>query len=112
MDVSQLAVVEAFDNIQSSHSFMLTRMVHLSRMLAVFVIVSIAAIGCKRVVPPPPATQAATKPATLPATKPATTQYTDVIRAHYPKFPATQPLDIPVDLRDAGHYVLSEPVYL
>ena len=69
-------------------------------------------ISCKRERPPPPATRPTTKPATLPATKPATTQYTDVLREHYPKFPATQPLDITVDLKDAGHYILPEPIYI
>ncbi len=46
-----------------------------------------------------------------PTTKPATT-YVEVLRDHDPKFPATQPLDIPADLKDAGHYQLPEPVYL
>src|SRR5438552_14364759 len=67
--------------------------------------------GCKRPAPAPttvPATQASTRPA-----KPApTTSYVDVVRASYPAYPATQPLVVPVDYGDAGHFILPEPVYL
>src|SRR5439155_13821302 len=55
-----------------------------------------------------PATQASNAP----APKPPTTSYVQIIRDHYPKFPATQPMDSPVDLKDAGHYLLPEPIYL
>src|SRR5437867_3168766 len=72
------------------------------------------AVGCKREEPaPPPTTAPATQASTRPASRPApTTSYVDVIRAAYPKFPATQPLGFPVDLIDAGHYVLADPIYI
>jgi hypothetical protein len=72
----------------------------------------VAAAGCKREVPPPPTTAPATQASTKPARKPPTTSYVEIIRAAYPKFPATQPLSVPVDLPDAGHFVLSEPIYI
>src|SRR3954466_14344529 len=69
--------------------------------------------------PPTPvvaATQAATKPATAPspttlaAAKVAT--YVEAVRAENPQVPATQPLALPVDLVDAAHLIVHDPVYL
>jgi hypothetical protein len=68
--------------------------------------------GCKREDPPPPATAPTSQPATAPATKPAEVTYVDVLRVSHPKLPATQPLAVPVDLRDAGHFILNDPVYV
>src|SRR6185503_4287914 len=53
--------------------------------------------GCKREAPaPPPTTAPATQASTKPAKPAPTTSYVDVIRAAYPKMPATQPLGVPV----------------
>ena len=63
----------------------------------------LAPLACKRETPPRPTAAPATQASTRPTTKPApTTSYVDVIRAAYPKLPATQPLALPVDLIDAG----------
>lgn len=59
-----------------------------------------------------PATRPATTPDTAPATEPAAKTYLDVIRDIYPALPATQPLDVPVSLREAAHLVLKDPVFL
>jgi len=73
--------------------------------------------------------EASTKPTTTPATTQAqsgpstrltkkpkpvlpTTQYLDVVRAHHPRMPETQPLGMPLDLPQAAHLLFSEPVYL
>src|SRR3954452_17334904 len=73
---------------------------------------------------PEPPTIASTKaPASKPAADPAKTQpakpaepapvaYIDVVRANLPTYPATQPLALPVDLPQAAHLVLHEPVYI
>jgi hypothetical protein len=55
-----------------------------------------------------PATQA------VATTKPAAGSRTwlDLVRAAYPAYPATQPLDLPSDLSDAAHVVISDPIYL
>ena len=68
-------------------------------------------IGCERA-PAPPTTAPATQAATKPTTKPKELTYVDVIRTNYPKLPATQPLGVPVDLNDAGKFILDVPVYL
>jgi hypothetical protein len=74
----------------------------------------------------PPQANATTTPATAPAetqpttassTKPSkpsppTTQYLDVVRAHHPRMPVTQPMGVPLDLSQAARVVLSEPIYL
>jgi hypothetical protein len=79
----------------------------------IFVVVLMLTIaGCKREEPPPPTSRPATQASTKPARKPPTTTFAEIIRAAYPKFPATQPLVVPVDLPDAGHFVLSEPIYI
>ncbi|MBC7782459.1 MAG: hypothetical protein H7144_01360 [Burkholderiales bacterium] len=67
-------------------------------------------------------TQPSTKPATQPATAPATTRAAtqpapmadllDVVRADYPDYPTTQPLDLPAELADAARIILDRPVYL
>src|SRR5688572_22632856 len=72
----------------------------------------IAAVGCERAPAPTPTTAPATQAATKPTTKPKELTYVDVIRANYPKLPTTQPLGVPVDLNDAGKFVLDVPVYL
>lgn len=38
--------------------------------------------------------------------------YMDVVRAAYPRFPATQPLGVPLELSQAAHLVLPGPIYL
>jgi hypothetical protein len=67
--------------------------------------------GCKKQPPAQPAPPA-TRPSTAPVARAPTTQYVDVIRAIYPKYPATQPLKDPVEMRDAGHFVVPDPLYL
>src|SRR5687767_3504025 len=91
------------------HTFVVT--IETPMRLLLTILATLLLIGCKRETPLP-ATKPATQAATAPATQPAELTYVDVIRASYPKMPATQPLGIPVDLKDAGHYVLPEPVYL
>jgi hypothetical protein len=70
------------------------------------------------------ATQPTTIASTLPTTKPATTlaaksktrgpttQLLDILRVNDPKYPTTQRLDEPLDLRYAARIVLDDPVYL
>jgi hypothetical protein len=70
------------------------------------------AAGCERSPAPPPTTAPATQASTKPTTKPKELTYVDVIRTAYPKVPATQPLGVPVDLNDAGKFILDVPVYL
>ena len=38
--------------------------------------------------------------------------YMDLVRTQNPNIPATQPLDFPVELPDAAHLILHDPVYL
>lgn len=38
--------------------------------------------------------------------------YLDVVRSAYPSLPTTQPLDFPLDLAQAAHLVLHDPIYL
>lgn len=71
-----------------------------------------AVSGCKREAPVQPATQPATQATTVPATRPVLADYVELLRQHDSKVPATKPLGVPVDLEDAGHFVLSEPVFL
>ncbi len=77
--------------------------------------------SCRRQPPPaaPTTSPSASRPiqraptATTTATRPpAPAGYIDVVRLHNPNVPATQPLDIPVDVRDAAHLLLPEPVYI
>jgi hypothetical protein len=71
-----------------------------------------------KVKPPPPmvkpviATQPASRPATRRAVKPKYPTYMELVRLQNPAVAATQPLDYPVDLPDAAHLVLHDPVYL
>jgi hypothetical protein len=48
----------------------------------------------------------------VPNQPPPPANYVDVIRLDNPKVPATRPLVNPVDLRDAAHLQLSEPLYV
>ena len=63
-------------------------------------------------------TQPSTRPTTqLAASQPSTqpkapTDYLGVIRDHYPDYPATQPLNRPLALRDAGQFLIPDPVHL
>jgi hypothetical protein len=64
-----------------------------------------------------PATQpdqgSQTQPATSPVIRRPTTTFIDVVRATYPKYTATQPLDQPVrELDEAARILLSDPVYV
>lgn len=54
------------------------------------------------------------KPTTAPATPapPPPKNYVDLIRRRYPTLAATQPLAEPLDLREAAHLVIDEPVCL
>ncbi|MEA2707558.1 MAG: hypothetical protein QOF78_159 [Phycisphaerales bacterium] len=72
----------------------------------------VVAAGCERRKPAAPTTAPATQASTKPTTKPKELTYVDIIRAAYPKVPATQPLGVPVDLQDAGKFILDVPVYL
>jgi hypothetical protein len=69
-------------------------------------------IGARPAVSIRPATMSA--PATrLAATAPAPPPtYIDVIRAANPAVPATQPLGVPLDLSEAAHLIVHDPVYL
>ncbi|QOV87822.1 hypothetical protein [Humisphaera borealis] len=51
-------------------------------------------------------------PSTEPTTKPAVASYLAVVRERYPTLPATQPLAVPLALRESAHIILTEPVYL
>ncbi len=61
-----------------------------------------------------------TQPATAPATGPATTQaakpppktYMEVVLASHPSFPTTQPLGVPLDVREGARIVLTDPIHL
>jgi hypothetical protein len=57
-----------------------------------------------------PATQASAVPTTAPLPPP--NDYMDLVLRAYPKMPTTQPLGVPLDLPDAAHLVLHEPIYL
>jgi len=67
---------------------------------------------------PPSTFRAATQPVeslastrALPQTRPLQT-YIDVLADRFPDFPATRPYPLAVDLADAAHLVLHEPIYL
>jgi hypothetical protein len=59
-------------------------------------------------------THPANDPTTAPATKPVAEirSYLDVVRATYPSFPATQPLDWPTNLDEAARIVIANPLYV
>ena len=70
--------------------------------------------GCKRqtaIGPGPASVPATTRASTQAAPSPAGS-YVDLIRRSYPSVAATQPLALPLDLNDAGHFVLNQPIYL
>lgn len=75
-------------------------------------VVAVGTVGCERRQAAGPTTAPAAQAATAPTTKPKELTYVDVVRTAYPKLPATQPLGVPVDLADAGKFVLDVPVYL
>ncbi len=62
----------------------------------------------------------ATRPATAPATRAvvATTRpkppkdFIDLVRLQFPDLPTTRPLDINLDLSDAGHVVIEDPIFM
>jgi len=91
---------------------MLIRMRSCRIIFAVICVAVMLIVGCKRnETNPPPSTKPA--PATTPAaTAPVASTYIDVVRALYPRVGATQPLGVPLELNDAAHLVLKEPVYL
>ena len=80
--------------------------------LAALLSMIVVAAGCERAPTAAPTTAPATQVARKPATKPKELTYVDVVRTAYPKLPTTQPLGVPVDLNDAGKFVLDVPVYL
>jgi hypothetical protein len=75
-------------------------------------------IGMRESAAQAPANAPSTAPTTLPIARPATaplpppTDYMDVVLRTYPKIPTTQPLGVPLELADAAHLVLHEPIYL
>ncbi|HQY88351.1 MAG TPA: hypothetical protein PK402_06815, partial [Tepidisphaeraceae bacterium] len=85
-------------------------------------IVAVCALtGCPKPEPEKPATAPTTStgtttaPTTTPATqaiKPPLESLLDVVRAHDPEFPSTQPTTMPVDYMIAAHHVIEEPIYL
>ncbi len=57
--------------------------------------------------PSPPATAPASQPV---VTGPAT--FTELVRRHYPRYPTTQPLDVPLPLNYAGQFIIPDRIYL
>src|SRR5947209_7614930 len=56
---------------------------------------------------------AASRASAVPMTEPQFVQtYIDVVRSAYPGFATTQPLGVPLDLRQAAHIRLADAVYL
>ncbi|HTW94773.1 MAG TPA: hypothetical protein VMD30_08275 [Tepidisphaeraceae bacterium] len=53
-----------------------------------------------------------TRPVHHAAARPVVATYMDVVRGAYPNFPATQPFDIPAELPQAGHLIVSDPIYV
>jgi hypothetical protein len=65
------------------------------------------------VVPPIASSQPTTLPAVpLAIAPPPIASYIDVVRSENAAVPATQPLGTPVDLADAAHVILRDPIYL
>ncbi len=85
----------------------------LSLLLAIAAIL-LCCFACERKQPAPPTTAPTTNtaPATTQAEAPPLINYTDILRLHYPRVAATQPLDDTLDLIDSGHFILTEPVYV
>ena len=51
-------------------------------------------------------------PKTHPVDAPRDSAFLDVVRATYPEFPATQSLGVPLELSQAAHLHLHDPIYL
>jgi len=69
-------------------------------------------------IPAPPVIVSTTVPTpstiatSAPATAPSLETYGQLLHADYPHYPQTLPWAVPVELSDAAHLVLSEPVYV
>jgi hypothetical protein len=61
---------------------------------------------------PPAVAPTTTAPATTQAEAPPLKNYTDILRLHYPRVAATQPLEETLEIIDSGHFILTEPVYV
>lgn len=57
-----------------------------------------------------PTTQTAAVPASAPLAPPK--EYMDVVLRTYPRLPTTEPLGVPLELPDAAHLVLHDPIYV
>jgi hypothetical protein len=77
-----------------------------------FIFLSCFACEKKQPAAPPATAPTTTSAPTTQAEAPPLKNYTDVLRLHYPRVAATQPLDSPLDMIDSGHFVLSEPVFV
>ncbi|HWP40787.1 MAG TPA: hypothetical protein VNL70_07665 [Tepidisphaeraceae bacterium] len=55
---------------------------------------------------------AASSPATVPAAARKPVHYLDVVRIHYPDYPTTQPLMVPLSLKESARFVIPDPLYL
>ncbi|HTL28941.1 MAG TPA: hypothetical protein VL282_06970 [Tepidisphaeraceae bacterium] len=66
----------------------------------------------------PASTQPMSQPTTVASTHPTGVllpppkQYMDIVLRTYPKMPTTEPLGIPLDMSDAAHLVLHDPIYI
>ena len=96
---------------------------HLILLSTLIAIAVIAVAAWYRITHPPvAATLPATHPATVtattavavkkPKTRGPTTQLLDILRAENPRYPTTQRLDSPLNLKYAAHAVVRDPVYL
>lgn len=77
------------------------------------------ASGVATTAPAQPTTHPTTQPATQPAghararpSEPAPMSYGQVVRANVPGLPTTQPLPLPLDLPQAAHLILKDPLFL
>ncbi|MDB5331636.1 MAG: hypothetical protein JWP03_2787 [Phycisphaerales bacterium] len=68
--------------------------------------------GTPATIPVPASKPGSTALATSPAEPVIPRSVLDIVRAAYPDFPTTQPLAVPLDISQAAHLVLHEPVYL
>jgi hypothetical protein len=95
-----------------------------ARHFAIFILAAIAGFGIVFIIGrhlPPPSTQpspistppaSAPAPATLPTPKPIIQTYGQLLHSDLPNYPDTRPFDTPMDITDAAHVVLREPVYV
>jgi hypothetical protein len=62
----------------------------------------------------PPATAPATQPATQPivAVEPPPRTYFELLHREFPKLATTQPIDQTLNMRDWGHFLITQPVYV